>query len=111
MSKPACHSRLSSTSTTPDLDINNIQLENLMDLRNTNDRRFNNVRNVLRKFFGNYNKKFSSSINPTVFDDNLPDQSSTINDSLISPILIHSCLQFNKHKKFSGRIIFKKNLI
>jgi hypothetical protein len=109
-SKSTCHSRLSSTSTTPDLDINNIQLQNLMDIRNTNDRRFNNVnyvRNVLRRFFGNYNKK-SSSINSPVFDDNnLTDQT----DNLISPILIHSCLQFDKHTKFSGELLFDWFLI
>jgi hypothetical protein len=108
-SKSTCHSRLSSTSTTPDLDINNIQLQNLMDIRNTNDRRFNNinyVRNVLRRFFGSYNKK-SSSINSTVIDDNLTDQT----DNLISPILIHSCLQFDKHTKFSGELLLDWFLI
>ena len=31
MSKSTCHSRLSSTATTPDLDINNIQLQNLKE--------------------------------------------------------------------------------
>jgi hypothetical protein len=109
MSKQTCHSRLPSTATTPDLDINNIQLQNLMDFRNqtnTNDKRFNNVnyvRHVLRKFFGGYTKKYTS-INQSV-DDSLTDQSvaSNINDNLISPILIHPCLQFDKHTKFSGR--------
>jgi len=98
MSKPTCHSRLSST---PDLDITNIQIQNLMDIRNTNDRRITNnvnyVRNVLRRFFGSYNKKYS-----TISDDNHSDQS----ENLISPILIHSCLEFNKHKKFSGELLF-----
>jgi hypothetical protein len=113
MSKPTCRSRLSSTATTPDLDINNIQLQNLIEFRNqtnTNDRRLNNgnyVRNVLRRFFGGYTKK-SSAINSTVFDD-LTDQSLTTDDNLISPIVIHPCLQFDKHTKFSGRII--ENLI
>ncbi len=91
-------SRLSSTSTTPDLDINNIQLQNLMDFRN--DKRFNNinyVRHVLRKFFGNYTKKFS------LISQTSDDQSVIINDNLISPILIHPCLQFDKHTKFSGK--------
>jgi hypothetical protein len=104
MSKSTGPSRLSSTATTPDLDLNHIQLQNLMDLRNSttvNDRRLHNVnyvRNVLRKFFGGYTKK-SLSINS---DDNLPDQS-TINDNLISPILSHPYLQFDKHTKFSGK--------
>jgi len=111
MSKSTCHSRLSSTASTPEVDINSIQLQNLMDFRNQtnpNDKRYNNVnyvRQVLRRFFGSYNKK-SSSINSTSFDDNLTDQTPTINqfnDNLISPILIHPCLQFNKHAKFSGR--------
>ena len=111
MSKSTCHSRLSSTATTPDVDINNIQLQNLIDFRNQtnpNDRRYNNVnyvRQVLRRFFGSYSKK-SSSISSTGFDDSLPDQTLTtnnFNDNLISPILIHPCLQFNKHTKFSGR--------
>jgi hypothetical protein len=102
MSKPTSSSRLSSTATTPDFDLNHIQLQNLMDFRNqtiSNDRRLNNinyVRNVLRRFFGGHTKK-SSSINS---DDNLPDQS----DNLISPILLHPCLQFDKHTKFSGKI-------
>lgn len=105
MSKPTSHSRLSSTSTTPDVDLNNIQFQNLLDIRNnpTNDRRLNNVnyvRNVLRRFFGSYNKK-SSSNNSTISDENLFDQS----DNLISPILIHSCLLFNKHTKFSGELL------
>jgi hypothetical protein len=102
MSKSTCRSRLSSTATTPDLDINNIQIQNLIDFRTqTNDKRLNNVnyvRHVLRKFFGGYNKK-PPSINTTSFDDT--DQSPS--DSLISPILIHPCLQYDKHAKFSGR--------
>ena len=91
-------SRLSSTSTTPDLDINNIQLQNLMDFRN--DKRFYNinyVRHVLRKFFGNYTKKFS------LISQTSDDQSGIINDNSISPILVHPCLQFDKHTKFSGK--------
>ncbi|CAF3240364.1 unnamed protein product [Rotaria sp. Silwood2] len=115
MSKSTSHSRLSSTATTPDLDINNIQLQNLIDFRNQtniNDKRSNNVnyvRHVLRKFFGGYIKK-STSINSTISDDNLNDQILTINninDNLILPILIPACLQFNKHEKFSGRILNK----
>lgn len=79
-----------SKSTTPDLDLNHIQLQNLLDFR---DRRVNNVnyvRNVLRKFFSSYIKKSSTSS-----DENQ-------SDHLISPILIHPCLQFDKHSKFSG---------
>ncbi|CAF4868073.1 unnamed protein product [Rotaria socialis] len=62
MSKSTCHSRLSSTATTPDLDVNNIELQNLIDFRNqtnTNDKRFNNinyVRHVLRKVFGSHSE-------------------------------------------------------
>ncbi|CAF2976328.1 unnamed protein product [Rotaria sp. Silwood2] len=113
MSKSTSHSRLSSTATTPDLDINNIQLQNLIDFRNQtniNDKRSNNVnyvRHVLRKFFGGYIKK-STSINSTISDDNLNDQILTINninDNLILPILIPACLQFNKHEKFSGELL------
>jgi len=104
-SKSTCHSRLSST---PDLDINNIQLQNLMDIRNTNDRRVNYVRNVLRRFFGNYNKKSSSINSPVIDDNNLIDQTDNL---IISPILIHSCLQFNKHTKFSGELLFDWFLI
>ncbi|CAF1020014.1 unnamed protein product [Rotaria sordida] len=119
MSKSTCHSHLSSTPTTPDLDINNIQLQNLIDFRNqinTNDKRSNNinyVRHVLRKFFSGYIKK-STSINSTISDENLTDQILTINninDNLISPILIHSCLQFHKHEKFSGELLFDWFLI
>ncbi|CAF1083434.1 unnamed protein product [Adineta ricciae] len=99
MSKSNCPSHLSSTATTPDLDLNNIQIQTLMDFRNqtnSNDKRLNNVnyvRQVLRRFFGVYNKKSTSS-NST--DDNY-------SNNLMSPILIHPCLQSSKHAKFSGR--------
>ncbi|CAF2133808.1 unnamed protein product [Rotaria magnacalcarata] len=115
MSKSTCHFRLSSTATTPDLDINNIQLQNLIDFRNqtnTNDKRFNNinyVRHVLRKVFGSHNKK-SSSRRSTISDDNLTDQTLTIDD-LVAPILIHSCLQYDKHGKFSGELLLDWRLI
>ncbi|CAF1112303.1 unnamed protein product [Adineta steineri] len=117
MSKSTCPSRLASAATTPDLDINQIQLQNLMDFRNqtnSNDKRFNNVnyvRQVLRRFFGVYNKK-SPTINST--DDNSTDQlnnNNNIQDNLISPILIHPCLQFNKHAKFSGELLLDWFLI
>jgi len=78
-------SRLSSNS-----DLDN-QFENLMDFRH--DKRFNNinyVRHLLRKFFGNYTKKFLSI---TQIND----------DNLISPILIQPCLHFDKHTKFCGK--------
>lgn len=113
MSKSTSHSRLSSTATSPDLDINNIQFQNLMDLRSpttTSDKRLNNVnyvRHVLRKFFGVYSKK-PTSISPAVFDDCFTDQSTTTNnisDNLVPAILIHPCLQYDKHAKFSGRKI------
>ncbi|CAF3501693.1 unnamed protein product [Adineta steineri] len=117
MSKSTCPSRLASAATTPDLDINQIQLQNLMDFRNqtnSNDKRFNNVnyvRQVLRRFFGVYNKK-----SPTIssIDDNSTDQlnnNNNIQDNLISPILIHPCLQFNKHAKFSGELLLDWFLI
>ena len=98
MSKSNCPSHLSSTATTPDLDLNNIQIQTLMDFRNqtnSNDKRLNNVnyvRQVLRRFFGVYNKKVTMS---NSIDDN--------SNNLISPIFIHPCLQLNKHAKFSGR--------
>ncbi|CAF1199407.1 unnamed protein product [Rotaria sp. Silwood1] len=113
MSKSTNNSRLSSTATTPDLDINNIQLQNLIDVRNqtnTNDKRSNNVnyvRHVLRKFFGGYIKK-SISINSTICDDNLNDQiltTNNINDNLMSPILIPPCLQYYNYEKFSGELL------
>ena len=105
--------RLSTTDTTSDLNINNIHLQNILDDHNqtsTNDRRFNNinyVRNVLRKIFRGHSKK-STSINSPTFDDISFDQSSrtnSISNNIISPILIHSCLQFNEHGQFSGRNI------
>ncbi|CAF0999006.1 unnamed protein product [Adineta steineri] len=117
MSKSTCPSRLASAATTPDLDINQIQLQNLMDFRNqtnSNDKRFNNVnyvRQVLRRFFGVYNKK-SPTINS--IDDNSTDQlnnNNNIQDNLISPVLIHPCLQFNKHAKFSGELLLDWFLI
>ncbi|CAF1506732.1 unnamed protein product, partial [Adineta ricciae] len=101
MSKSNCPSHLSSTATTPDLDLNNIQIQTLMDFRNqtnSNDKRLNNVnyvRQVLRRFFGVYNKKSTSS-NST--DDNY-------SNNLMSPILIHPCLQSSKHAKFSGDLL------
>ncbi len=101
MSKSTGSSRLSSTATTPDIDLNHIQFQNLLDLRNSTTGRLNNVnyvRNVLRRFFGVHTKK-SSSISS---EDNHPDQSN-INDNLISPILLHPCLQFDRHTKFTGR--------
>ena len=104
MSKSTGHSRLSSTATTPDVDLSNIQLQTLLDLRQqTNDKRLNNVnyvRHVLRKFFGNYIRKPSTS-NATGFDDVFAEASSP--DTLISPILTHPCLHYDKHAKFSGR--------
>lgn len=111
MSKSTCHSHLSSATTTPDLDISSIQLQNLLDFRNqttTNDKLFTNinyVRNVLRKLFGSHSNssRRSSSRGSTICEDNLNDQTLTIDNS-ISPILIHSCLQYDKHEKFSGRI-------
>ena len=112
MSRSTCHSCLSSTATTPDIDIDDIQLQTLMDYHNqtiANDRRFSNmdcVRYVLRKFFGGHGKR-SISINSAVFDDTLTDQTSSVNnvnDNLILPILIHPCLQFDRHEKFSGRM-------
>ena len=112
MSKSTCHSRLPSTATTPDLDFPNL-METSADLRrpsSISDRRATNVnyvRHVLRKFFGGHNKKYSSS---AVFDDlsyePSPTASSTGAERCISPILIHPCLQFEKHTKFSGRIAF-----
>jgi hypothetical protein len=111
MSKSTCHSRLSSTATTPDHDIP-IAIDSHIDLRrqsSTNDRRTTNVnyvRHVLRKFFGGSNKKYSSN---TVFDDLTYESSSALTscttaDSCLSPILIHPCLQFDKHTKFTGNI-------
>jgi hypothetical protein len=107
MSKSTCHSRLSSTATTPDLDIQNLMDTNI-DIRRQSalsDKRTNNVnyvRHVLRKFFGSSNKRTSSS---AIFDDISNEQSPTTNTvtpNAISPILIHPCLQYDKHTKFSG---------
>ncbi|UJR15581.1 hypothetical protein I4U23_002517 [Adineta vaga] len=117
MSKSTCPSHVSSTVTTPDLDLNNIQIQTLMDFRNqtnSNDKRFNNVnyvRQVLRRFFGVYNRKSSSNQST---DENSIDQSITtnnFNDNLISPILIHPCLLWNKHTKFSGELLIDWFLI
>ena len=106
MSKSSCHSRLSSTATTPDLDMPN-PIENHSEVRRpslNNERRTTNVnyvRHVLRKFFGGYNKKYFSN---TVFDDI---SGETTIEHLQSPVFINPCLQFEKHTKFSGRVFFR----
>ncbi|CAF3703241.1 unnamed protein product [Rotaria sp. Silwood1] len=75
----------------------------------SNDKRIHNinyVRQVLRKFFGSYNKKSSSITN---FDDISYEQLQTTNiikNNSISSILIHPCLQYDKHRKFSGELLF-----
>ncbi|CAF0847252.1 unnamed protein product [Rotaria sordida] len=74
----------------------------------SNDKRIHNinyVRHVLRKFFGSYNKK-SSSI--TSFNDISYEPLQTTNiikNNSISSILIHPCLQYDKHTKFSGELL------
>ncbi|CAF3047800.1 unnamed protein product [Rotaria sp. Silwood2] len=76
-----------------------------------NDKRIHNVnyvRHVLRKFFGSYTKKSSST---TSFDDISYEQLQTTNiikNNSISSILIHPCLQYDKHTKFSGKNLQKK---
>lgn len=117
MSKSTCHSRLPSTATTPDLDFPNM-METSAELRrqsSASDRRATNVnyvRHVLRKFFGGYNKKYSTNAG---FDDISYESSPTANhtnaEQCISPIFIHPCLQFEKHTKFSGRIVSLRSTI
>jgi len=111
MSKSTCHSRLpSSTATTPELDIENFMDSNSDNHRQSSlsDRRIHNVnyvRHVLRRFFGSYNKKSSSS---TAYDDISCQRSPTKNidtENLRSPILVHPCLQYDKSTKFSGKKI------
>ncbi|CAF5066745.1 unnamed protein product, partial [Rotaria socialis] len=74
--------------------------------------RFNNinyVRHVLRKVFGSHSKKYSSR-RSTISDDNLTDQTLAI-DNLMAPILIHPCLQYDKHETFSGELLLDWLLI
>ena len=103
MSKSTCQSRLSSTATTPDIEFP-VLMETTNDLRrqsSTSDRRTTNVnyvRNVLRKFFGGYGKKYSTNSN---FDE-------ISSDTNVTPILVHPCLQFEKKTKFSGKNLFAK---
>lgn len=109
MSKSTYQSRLPTT--TPDIDIQNL----VMDINNSENRRqsslsdkrihnVNYVRHVLRRFFGGYNKKSTSST--TGFDENSYEQSPTLDiltENSISPILIQPSLQYNKQQKFSGK--------
>lgn len=116
MSKSTGHTRLlssSTTTTTPNSDIQNSMDTNFDNRRQStmSDKRIHNVnyvRHVLRKFFGGYNKKYSS---PTIYDDNSYEQSPTTNsisENVTSPIFIHPGLQYERHAKFSGKITYRK---
>lgn len=116
MSKSTCQSRLPlSATTTPDFDIQNSMDMNSENRRQSslNDKRIHNVnyvRHVLRRFFGGYNKKYTS---PTIYDDISYEQSPTTNklsENLTSPILIHPNLQYDKNTKFSGMKKMKRFL-
>jgi len=102
MSKSPCHSQL----LTSDFDIQNIMDINSDNRRqpSLNDKRIHNVnyvRHVLRRFFGSHNKKSS-------FDDTYSEHSPKIlTENLRSPILIQPCLQYDKHRKFTGKYFLK----
>jgi hypothetical protein len=106
MSKSTYHSPLPSSAV--DLDIENFMDNNTDPRRQSSlsDKRIHNVnyvRHVLRRFFGTYNKKPSST------QDLASEQSPTRN--LTSPILIHPCLQYDKRTKFSGKNVLIKRIL
>lgn len=93
----------------------NSDTENLMNINTDhrrssalNDKRINNVnyvRHVLRRFFGSYHKRTSTS--SSTFDDISSEQLLTTNiirNNSISSIVIHPCLEYDKHTKFSGKL-------